>query len=76
MVRNIDNIELNAWIVLICDPDTATWTVAANCSVAKMGADEAEKRAKQTFEEMRTSEDTRNMETPAIVFYTGDYVQF
>lgn len=66
-------MDLEAWIVLVCDPDTATWTVAVNKPVSHYGAIEAEKGARDFYEEMRLSGDAA---TPAIVLYTGDFVQF
>lgn len=66
-------MDLNSWVVLVCDPELAQWTVAVNCSVAQYGAIEAESAARTFYEEMRLSGDDK---TPAIVFFTGDFVQF
>lgn len=66
-------MDHTAWIVLVCDPTTSTWTVAVNCSVAHYGAEEAEKAAKEFYEEMRLSGDSA---TPAIIVCTADFVQF
>jgi integrase/recombinase XerC len=64
-------VDNDAWIVLACDPDTASWTVVANCSIAKMGKDEAESRARQTYLEVR-----QESTNPALLLFTGDFPQF
>lgn len=64
-------MDFNAWVVLICDPETATWTVAVNISIAK--DPDAEDKARLFYDELRLSGDNA---TPAIVLYTGDFVQF
>jgi len=66
-------MDHTAWIVLVCDPSTATWSVAVNMSVAHYGAVEAEKGARSFYEEMRLSGDSA---TPAIVLCTADFVNF
>lgn len=65
-------MDHTAWIVLVCDPNTSTWTVAVNKPVAHFGED-AEKEAKAFYEEMRLSGDNQ---TPAIVLCTADFVNF
>jgi hypothetical protein len=66
-------MDHTAWIVLVCDPNTSTWSVAVNAPVSHFGADEAEKKAKEFYEEMRLSGDDS---TPAIIINTADFVNF
>ncbi len=66
-------MDHTAWIVLVCDPSTSTWSVAVNASVAHFGADEAKAKATEFYEEMRLSGDN---DTPALIICTSDYVNF
>jgi hypothetical protein len=62
-----------SWIVLVCDPESGKWSVAVNMQVNDENPDEAEEQAREFYDEMRMSGDH---ETPAIVLFTGDFVQF
>ena len=62
-----------SWIVLVCDEASGNWSVAVNKKVgdAVDGHEKAATAAHEFFNEMRGSGDT----SPAIVLFTGDFVQ-